>query len=245
VTAARVRALLLGLIAALAIAAVMFAFARPGPTPTSPPARAADNRPTLLLLTSLPLMFGDDFALEDGGSPALTALRKDYRVVPISVASPAELAKGRLLLMAQPIAQPAEYLVAIDDWVRAGGRVLLLADPLLEWPSAQPPGDPTRPPPMFADTGLLGHWGLRLDAPEERGPRKATLDGSPVLTVSAGRLSGNGCEIGSGGLVAHCRIGAGSATVIADADLLDADAFGNDGAANLDAVLSQLTLLRR
>ena len=62
--------------------------------------------------------------------------------------------------MAQPLAQPAEDLVALDDWVRGGGRVLLLADPMLEWPSKRPLGDPLRPPPMFMDTGLLAHWGL-------------------------------------------------------------------------------------
>ena len=67
-TRARVRALLLGLIAALAVAAVLFAFARPQ---HEPPVPAADQRPTLLLLTSLPLMFGEDFSLDQGGSPAL------------------------------------------------------------------------------------------------------------------------------------------------------------------------------
>ena len=34
--------------------------------------------------------------------------------------------------MAQPLAQTAENLVTLDTWVRRGGRVLLLADPLLE-----------------------------------------------------------------------------------------------------------------
>ena len=32
----------------------------------------ATQHPTLLLLTSLPLMFGEDFSLEGSGSPALT-----------------------------------------------------------------------------------------------------------------------------------------------------------------------------
>ena len=128
------------------------------------------QRPTLLLLTSLPLIFGEDFSIDGRGSPAARALQSRYRVLPISVTNPAELAKGRVLLMAQPIAQPAEDLVALDAWVRDGGRLLLLADPMLEWPSKRPLGDPLRPPAMFMDTGLLGHWGLRLDAPGRRGP---------------------------------------------------------------------------
>ena len=120
----------------------------------------------MLLLTSLPLLFGEDFSLQGGGSPVLKALQGRYRVLPISVTDNRELAKGRLLMMAQPPAQTAENLVALDGWVRHGGRVLLLADPMLEWPSKRALGDPLRPPPMFQDTGLLAHWGLRLDAPD-------------------------------------------------------------------------------
>src|SRR5437763_89663 len=131
--------------------------------------RPPAQRPTLLLLTSLPLVFGEQFSLQGGGSPALKALETRYRVVPISVTDPAELGKGRLLLMAHPLAQPAEDLVALDAWVRGGGRGLLLADPMLEWPSTRRLGDPLRPPPMFMDTGLLAHWAPRLDAPAERG----------------------------------------------------------------------------
>ena len=93
-------------------------------------------------------------------------------------------------MMAQPRAQTAENLVALDDWVRRGGRLLLFADPMLEWPSDRALGDPTRPPAMFADTGLLAHWGLRLDAPDVRGPAKGRISGHDVLTVSPGALAG-------------------------------------------------------
>lgn len=235
------RALLLGLIAALAVAAVLFAFARPQSKPAQAP--AVEQRPTLLLLTSLPLMFGEDFSLEGGGSPALAALQKRYRVMPISVSSPAELAKGKLLLMAQPFAQPAEDLVALDAWVRHGGRLMLLADPLLEWPSDKALGDATRPPPMFADTGLLGHWGLRLDAPDQRGAKRSQLGGQPVLAMSPGMLYGTRCAISSDRFVAHCAIGAGQATVIADADVLDIDQFGDDASHNLEGLLAELAAL--
>ena len=169
---ARPRALVLaGFLASfaliLAAAAALIVARRPAEHSLLRPSQ----RPALLLLTSLPLMFNEDFSLEGGGSAALTALGTRYRVIPISVADGADLAKGRLLLMAHPIAQTAENLVVLDQWVRLGGRVLLLADPMLEWPSKRPLGDPLRPPPMFMDTGLLGHWGLRLDAPEQRGLR--------------------------------------------------------------------------
>ena len=234
---ARRRALLLVVLALLAAAVLALALER---RQTRPPGQ----RPTLLLLTSLPLVFGEDFSLEGGGSPALTALRTRYRVVPISVTDPAELAKGRLLLMAQPFAQPAEDLVALDDWVRKGGRLLLLADPMLEWPTQRPLGDPLRPPAMFMDTGLLVHWGLRLDAPDQRGPRLTALGGHDVLTVSPGQLFG-GCRISGGRVVAHCPIGRGQVTIVADADLLDVPDLGDGGQHNLDAVLSELSSLER
>ena len=201
------------------------------------------EKPKLLLLTSLPLVFGEGFSL-DGGSPALAALRERYDVVPISVTSPAELRKGHLLLMAQPLAQTAENLVALDGWVRGGGRLMLLADPLLEWPSERRLTDPLRPPPMFMDTGLLHHWGLRLDAPEQRGPQTRQLGGHAVLTVSPGALAGS-CPISADRLVAECAVGKGRTTIVADADFLDVDRLDGPAGDNLDALLAELAKLAR
>jgi hypothetical protein len=201
------------------------------------------DKPTLLLLTSLPLVFGEQFSVE-GGSPALTALREHYRVVPVSVTSEAELRKGQLLLLAQPIAQTPENLVALDTWVRGGGRVMLLADPLLEWPSERPLGDPLRPPPMFMDTGLLKHWGLRLDAPEQRGPQTRVLGGKEILTASPGLLEG-ACDVGADRLVAQCAVGKGWATIVADADFLDVEHLDGPTEQNLAALLAELAKIAR
>jgi hypothetical protein len=203
------------------------------------PPRQAGERPTLLLLTSLPLVFGEDFSIQGNGSPALKALQSRYQVVPISVADPPELGKAQLLLMAHPLPQPAEDLVALDAWVRRGGRVMLLADPMLEWPSKRPLGDLLRPPAMFMDTGLLGHWGLRLGPPGERGPRVEKLGGFDVLTDSPGALFGR-CAISADRLVAHCRIGRGEATIVADADLLDTGQLGPKAKHNMDGLLEEL-----
>jgi hypothetical protein len=238
---ARRRALTYGLIGVVAAAALGLAAMRREPRPL--PARAPAKRPALMLLTSLPLMFSEDFSLS-GGSPALKRLQGRYRVVPISVTSPAELAKGRLLLMPQPLAQTAENLVALDDWVRRGGRVMILADPLLEWPSIRPLGDPLRPPPMFADTGLLGHWGLRLDAPDVPGAAARTLAGYRIVTVSPGALYGR-CGISRDRLVADCQVGKGEAVVIADADFIGTDKLGSGASHNLDALVSTLANLER
>jgi len=241
-TGARRRALVLVLIAVIAAAAIGIAVARRQPAPLPP--RPPGERPALLLLTSLPLVFNEGFSLQGGGSPALERLQSRYRVVPISVTDAAELSKGRLLLMAQPLAQTAENLVALDAWVRAGGRVLLLADPTLEWPSERPLGDPLRPSPMFTDTGLLSHWGLRLDAPDRRGREPLELAGYHVMTDSPGRLAGSS-DISTDALVAHCRVGKGRATVVADADLIDSTRLGREANHNLDALMTELAELER
>jgi hypothetical protein len=144
--------------------------------------------------------------------------------------------------MAQPLAQTAENLVTLDAWVRRGGHMLLLADPMLEWPSARPLGDPLRPPAMFTDTGLLQHWGLTLDAPDERGPALRKLGDEDVLTVSPGAMSG-GCPISADRLVARCAIGKGEATVVADADLLDVQHLDGPGSNNLNGLIDELAKL--
>jgi len=238
---ARPRALLILVAFAVAAAALAYAARRhevPGPRPEA-------QRPPLMLLTGLPLLFGEEFSLKGGGSEVLRQLQSRYRVVPIAVSSTSELARGRLLLMAQPQAQTPENLVALDDWARRGGRVLLLADPMLEWASGRALGDPLRPPAMFMDTGLLAHWGLTLEAPEERGPKVGRIGGADVLTASPGTLSGSACVVGGGGLVAHCRIGKGQATVIADADFLNVDDLDGPTEHNLDALLDELAGLER
>jgi hypothetical protein len=191
-------------------------------------ARAPEQRPVLALLTSLPLIFGEHFGL-GGGSVALTRLEQHYKVVPIGVADAASLKGQALLLMAHPRAQPAETLVELDRWVRGGGRVLLLADPKLDWPSERPIGDPLRPPPAFADTGLLRHWGVELSD----GSGEAT----PVQTASPGKLASEHCKLADDGFVARCAIGKGRATIIADADFL------NGEQSDLDYLMTELARL--
>ena len=212
------------------------------------PARAPDAaKPELFLLTPLPILWGESFGLDQPGSPALKALEEAYRVTPVDL--PSQVPDGALLLAAQPRALPAEELQRLDAWVRRGGRLVLLADPMLEWPSERPLGDPRRAPVAFPDTGLLQHWGLRLDAPDERGPRQSALGGDQVLAGSPGSLAriGGGCAVADQGLLARCRVGRGRAAIIADADFLNLGPNGLDGPTdqNLPALLSQLAAVSR
>ena len=230
--------------AALAAAAAFLAIPAckaDAPEPSVQPRELAD-RPTLLLLTSLPLVFGESFGLDGMGSPALKALEARYKVRPVAVADAKALSQAKLLLMAHPLAQPAEALVDLDRWVRGGGRLLLLADPALDWHSDLPLGDSLRPPPAFADTGLLKHWGLRLDAPDDRGPMMRRVGGREVLAASPGSLAGR-CAITRDRMVAQCRIGKGEVTVVADADFLNVEDLDGPIEQNLGAMLAELAAL--
>ena len=202
------------------------------------------DRPKLALLTSLPLVFGEQFGLDAGGSPALTRLEQRYRVEPIGVADAVSLKGQALLLMAHPRAQPAEALVELDRWVRDGGQLLLLADPRLDWPSERPLGDLLRPPPAFADTGLLAHWGLTLGGPAAAGPATYEAGQYLLVTSSPGTLQSNGnCKIDLAQLRARCRVGKGHVTVVADGDFLNVstDSAANDG--NLGFLIDELARL--
>lgn len=232
------RRLVLGALTLAAVAGAAVVASRQADVAPSPPL-AASERPRLMLLTSLPIVFAESFGLEGGGSPALTALEKHYQVEPISVADAATLGGGGLLLMAQPLAQPAEALVELDRWVRSGGRVLLLADPLLEWPSERPLGDVLRPSTSFADTGLLRRWGLGLYLPDERGPKQQSIGPIDVMTVSPGTLEGK-CAVERGGLVARCAVGRGTVTVVADADFLNVEDLDGPADRNLEALVAEL-----
>ena len=213
---------------------------------SSPPAPDAP-RPRLALLTSLPLALGEGFRLDAPAHPAMQRLERDYQVTLVD--GPEQLPPDGLLLAVQPQALTAERLVALDRWVRSGGRMLLLADPRLSWQSSLPLGDRRRPPFEFPDTGLLNHWGLTLEGPQPDGPAERTLGGKTILAASPGRLSarpGSPCTISPDRLVARCRLGKGRAVIVADADLVQVDVPGGlDGptAANLDALAGELDAL--
>lgn len=129
------------------------------------------------------------------------------------------------LLLAHPGALTPAELVAIDGWVRRGGRVVVLADGLSSAPPRYPLGDPRNPPVTSLLTPLLDHWGVRLDAPAGL---NATVDvihdaGERLALLSAGRLTavpGSGCRVSGESRVARCRIGRGWATIMSDADWL-------------------------
>ncbi len=201
----------------------------------SEPQRAATTKPSLALLSGLPLAFGEGFTLNAPKHPVMVQLERGYRVELID--GPEQLGRNQLLLAAQPRALTPERLVALDRWVRGGGRLLLLADPLLSWPTDLPLGDPQRPPYEFADTGLLAHWGLGLQRGEGAAGTLA-LAGQAIASPSPGTLdrTGGNCRIASDRHSASCGLGKGRALIVADADFLGS----SGGSEALSKALSQL-----
>ncbi len=156
-----------------------------------------------------------------------------------------------LLILVQPrLFEPAE-LIVLDNWVQAGGRVLIFADPALQWPTDYSLGDSRRP--LFTSflSPITKRWGLELTLPADEGDAAmgtSILGGNRVAIISEGAWlhykspdSIGQCEISHNGLLADCNIGEGRGIFIADADLLqDALWQEENNAAAIDALLHSL-----
>jgi hypothetical protein len=188
-----------------------------------PPAPA---KPRLLLMTALPIVWGEGGAFDPESRPAeaYRLLQDEFDVALLDSLDEPSLASGRLLLLAQPRWLAPAELVALDSWVRRGGRALILTDPTLAWPSELPVGDVRRPPPVGLLSPLLGHWGLSLAPPAAPEPLTANIGGRKLALHAPGMLHSStlSCNIRHP-FAADCRIGAGRALVLADADLLRDD----------------------
>ena len=195
-------------------------------------AAGAPARPKLMMMTGLPIVWGEKGAFDPASRPAAAYLnlQKEFDIRLVDTLEPETLGTGRLLLLAQPQRLSPAELAAADGWVRGGGRALILADPALAWPSELPLGDIRRPPPTSLLGPLLDHWGLAL-AEGEAGRRDERLGERRLVLDSPGRFASRGgaCVVEPEWL-ARCRIGAGRAILIADADLLRDDLLmGEEG----------------
>ena len=192
-------------------------------------APAAESPPdTIALFTSLPILWRESESLTDaldGQSHwAARVLREAGELTAPDTLESLDPRIG-LLVMAQPRPlSPAEN-VALDGWVRAGGRVLLFADPLLTAHSDFPLGDRRRPEGTVLLSPILSRWGLELvwDEGQPAGLRPVSLLGRVLPVDQAGRfvVRGGACTLLAGGLAVRCAVGKGSVLAVADAALLD------------------------
>ncbi|WP_068072037.1 Gldg family protein [Novosphingobium lentum] len=197
------------------------ASSRPGP----------DDRPELGLFTSLPILWNEaDGVAQQLASPgpphwAKLALERRYRPSALDTLDRLRLPHRLLIAQPRPLS-PAEN-VALDSWLRGGGRLLLFVDPALTWDSAFAPGDRRRPQDIALLSPILARWGLQLLFDETRVPGEHSVQPGAIpvnlpgeLTLRQGGFDAH-CAIAANGLVARCRIGRGRALIVADAAMLE------------------------
>ncbi|MGQ0559560.1 MAG: Gldg family protein [Sphingosinicella sp.] len=216
----------------------------------------SEQRPRLLLMTSLPLVWGETGPFDPASRPAAAFryFEREFTVVPVDHLDARWLARARLMLLAQPQALTPRELVTLDTWVRGGGQLLILADPNLAWPSPLPTGDVRRPLRSNSLEPLFAHWGVEMTTPPNDGveidwqawderPLRFALAGSGIF-----RFRPNGrCLFHGRTWLAFCRIGSGRALLVADADLLHDRLWtlpGGSGEAHLRTADNPLLIAR-
>jgi hypothetical protein len=208
-----------------------------------PPERAA-----LMLFTSLPIFWAEapDLAsrLRDPPPPhwARRALEASHRLIPLDVLDEAALGPRKRLMMVQPRPLAPAENVALDAWVRGGGRLLLFTDPALTAASGFALGDRRRPQATALLSPLLAHWGLVLEFEPDQPPgeRSVALGRARFPVNLPGRFAvsdvGGGCRLSDRALTANCTIGRGRVVAVADAALFDQPAAATDEQARTAAL---------
>ncbi|WP_086616992.1 hypothetical protein [Erythrobacter tepidarius] len=226
------------LIAALALLAL-------GGCDAAPAASTPDQRPELGLMTSLPLYWQADAELADiAAGRAIPpwqrrAIETRFVLVPLDTLSPVPalspdapdtdpLAGLARLAVIQPRGLAPADNVALDAWVRRGGRLLLVLDPMLTGEYDGPLGDPRRPVDSALVPPVVARWGLAIsfDAAQQPQVTQAPLGEARLPLVLAGRIAltdaaAGQCRLLAGAAAASCAIGKGRATLIADAALFE------------------------
>lgn len=217
---ARLRRSLLAVLAVIAAAGVAIGLAA---MQRQPPHRIG-------LFTSLPILWTETESVGDlvkqAQSPhwARAELARYGEVVPLDTLL--RLDRTDRLVLAQPRPLSPEENVELDRWVRAGGSVLVFADPLLTEVSAFPLGDRRRPQDTVLLSPILNRWGLRLEFDSENefeeGPQRmmggdvpVNMPGSLIITNPAQ------CRAWGEGFLATCKVGQGRVVVLADASVLE------------------------
>ena len=199
-------------------------------------APASTDRPRVAYLSSIALAQGEgDIADVVSGAaeadPFYARLTERFELQPIDDLTRIDALAPRALLLIQPRGLSGAENVALDNWVRGGGRLLLLTDPALMRESHYPMGDKRRPVFTALTSPLLTHWGLELTLPIEEAEAvvSRTVDHASFDTAAPGRFvyKGKGaettapCRIKADGLIARCGVRKGRAVLVADADFID------------------------
>lgn len=225
--------------------------------------RAAEPTETLGLMSSLPLYWplGAQIGAIASGTADVpwqrTALEAGYMLEPLdTLAAPpalspdtpatAPLATLARLAVIQPRGLSPADNVALDDWVRAGGRLLMVLDPALTGEYDLPLGDPRRPVDSALIPPVVARWGLAVlfdeaqpDALAERALGRAALPLVLAGEIAITDPAAADCTLEAGGAAARCRVGMGRVTLIADAALFEHPELAGEGGATLRALVDE------
>ncbi len=240
-------------------AGVLVALAGCNPAPADKVAAPAAPAP-LGLMTSLPLYWDEGVDLADlaAGRAAhpwqRTALEQGYALLPLDTLSPVPalspdapevdpLAGLTRLAVIQPRGLAPADNVALDRWLRGGGRLLLVLDPALTGEYHASLGDPRRPVDTALIPAVVARWGLAVsfDAGQALAVRNAALAelalplALPGLIVITDPAAAD-CTLHADGAAAVCRVGKGRVTLIADAALFEHPELAGEGGAGLVAI---------
>lgn len=227
--------------------------------PQNPP-----SRERLGLMTSLPLYWPLGAGVEEiaSGRAAMpwqrAALEQAYEIEPLDTLAPIPgLAAGaaptdplagltRLAVIQPRGLSPADN-VALDQWVRAGGRLLLVLDPALTGEYDLPLGDPRRPADSALIPPVVARWGLavRFDEAQGEGVSEQALGEAALPLALAGEVaiadpSAAACTLLAESAAARCKVGKGSVTLIADAALFEHRELAGEGEAALRRLVAEV-----
>ncbi|RPF72051.1 Gldg family protein [Aurantiacibacter spongiae] len=208
--------------------------------------------PSLGLMGTIPIYWGEAAGLEEmlAGTArphwARPVIARDFTLQPVDYLSGQALAGFDRLLLAQPRGLTAEENVALDAWVRGGGRLLLFADPMMTGESRFAIGDRRRPQDVALLSPILRHWGLELLFDPEQDGEMAMREfaGTNIPVALSGTFAVHGsdfarCALFAADMVARCTVGAGEALIVADAALLDLDGPHDGAPAALRRLLAE------
>lgn len=185
------------------------------------------------LFSTLPIYWGEGDMAEilDGSNSrdwVRDIIEQRFDIEPLDTVEPDAIDGLDRIIMAQPRPLAPSENVALDNWVRAGGQLLIFADPLLTRHSDFALGDRRRPQDVVLLSPILTRWGLelRFDDAQPSEERLISASGNQYPVNLAGQFVATGdgkCTISEAGLFAWCSVGNGRVTLMADAVILDSE----------------------
>ena len=237
------------LVAATAAISALAAFAlvQGGAEPARPV--PDQERAKLGLMTSLPIYWaeGADIAAlvdQDAKTPwQREALEQQFELLPLDALASdgpeTDPIDGlEFIAVIQPRGLSPADNVALDEWVRAGGKLLLVLDPMLTGEYEMPLGDPRRPVDTALIPPVVKRWGLDIQFAIhevwENGIVDVALEGESFTVSHGGQIvvadpSDADCELHAAGVIAQCQVGDGRVTLLADAVLFEERELAGEG----------------